>query len=114
MDDKMSASHACYGDIYQQLSRAVSFITVAHEIGHNHGSPVRRTPDSKSCPYSLFLLQHDPAGECYDGQYIMYPLATSGNNKAFSDCSKRSIGRTIESRGGCFTACETMHMGGVT
>lgn len=69
-----------------RLSRAVSFITVAHEIGHNHGA------------------DHDPAGECFDGKYIMYPYATAGNNKQFSDCSKSSIGRTIEARGGCFTS----------
>ncbi|GMT30831.1 hypothetical protein PFISCL1PPCAC_22128, partial [Pristionchus fissidentatus] len=52
-----------------------SYLTLAHEIGHNFGSP------------------HDETDECKggaDGQFIMWYSATSGNqpnNRKFSPCS---------------------------
>jgi len=58
----------------------VSQLTLAHEIGHNFGSP------------------HDYPAECQpglpDGNYIMFASATSGdkvNNARFSSCSIKNI-----------------------
>ena len=77
---------------------AVSHVTMAHEMGHNFGSPHDPETD-ESCV---------PGGE--NGNYIMFARATSGdkyNNKRFSPCSLRSIHEvlTAKARGpkGCFT-----------
>ncbi|GMR53917.1 hypothetical protein PMAYCL1PPCAC_24112 [Pristionchus mayeri] len=57
----------------------ISYLTLAHEIGHNFGTG------------------HDEDGECMGGdggQYIMYYAATSGdepNNRKFSDCSIKKM-----------------------
>jgi disintegrin and metalloproteinase domain-containing protein 17 len=73
-------------------------IVLAHEIGHNWGSP------------------HDPtssaAGNCNgndnDGRFLMYPSAQDGkkeNNQKFSECSRTSIGNVLASKAStCFTA----------
>uniref|UniRef100_A0A8C4L5F2 ADAM metallopeptidase domain 17 n=1 Tax=Equus asinus asinus TaxID=83772 RepID=A0A8C4L5F2_EQUAS len=65
-------------------------LVTTHELGHNFGA------------------EHDPDGlpECapnedQGGKYVMYPIAVSGdheNNKMFSNCSKQSIYKTIESK----------------
>ena len=80
---------------------AVSHVTMAHEMGHNFGSPHDPEAD-KDCV---------PGGE--DGNYIMYARATSGdrnNNKKFSPCSLRSISQVLSAKAlgpkGCFTAPE--------
>ncbi|XP_034948232.1 disintegrin and metalloproteinase domain-containing protein 10-like [Chelonus insularis] len=73
---------------------AVSHVTLAHEIGHNFGSP--HDPDECS-----------PGGE--DGNFIMFARATSGdkrNNNRFSPCSLISINPVLNikarSTKGCF------------
>ncbi|XP_046475650.1 disintegrin and metalloproteinase domain-containing protein 10 isoform X1 [Neodiprion pinetum] len=73
---------------------AVSHVTLAHEIGHNFGSP--HDPDECS-----------PGGE--DGNFIMFARATSGdkrNNNRFSPCSLLSINPVLNNKArsakGCF------------
>ncbi|RWS31857.1 hypothetical protein B4U80_09883, partial [Leptotrombidium deliense] len=75
----------------------VSHVTLAHEIGHNFGSP-HDPEDDKSCT---------PGGE--SGNYIMFARATSGdklNNNKFSPCSLKSINAVLNTKArslkGCF------------
>ena len=70
----------------RQLPTRVFEQTVAHEVGHNFGSP------------------HDDGARCtpggVQGNYIMYPHSSDGdkeNNKIFSNCSNKNITRLLES-----------------
>ncbi|KAH7946411.1 hypothetical protein HPB49_024551 [Dermacentor silvarum] len=76
----------------------VSHVTLAHEIGHNFGSPHDPKDDSMCTP----------GGE--NGNYIMFAHATSGdkrNNNRFSPCSLKGINAVLNSKArntkGCFS-----------
>ena len=113
----------------------MSYITTAHEVGHNHGSQVGYT----TAPYRILgstaavntlvhntavntvhththvhpthARQHDPPGPCApggaEGNFIMFASATDGsrpNNRLFSQCSRGSMGQTIDVKGNCFVS----------
>ncbi|KAL7640869.1 UNVERIFIED_CONTAM: hypothetical protein RMT77_008006 [Armadillidium vulgare] len=82
----------------KKVPPAVSHVTLAHEIGHNFGSPHDPEKD----------INCTPGGE--NGNYIMFARATSGdkqNNNKFSPCSLKQINSVLNSKArdakGCFT-----------
>lgn len=74
----------------------VSYITFAHELGHNFGSPH---------DYPSQCKPGEQAGGRSEGNFIMYPSATSGdkpNNSKFSPCSISNMTQVLESKADCF------------
>ncbi|KAF4532479.1 hypothetical protein B566_EDAN003055 [Ephemera danica] len=95
----------------------VSQLTLAHEIGHNFGSPVSVVTCSRVTPTTeLLCLQHDYPPECRPGgekgNFIMFASATSGdrpNNSKFSACSVGNISNVLDAiedskKRNCFSA----------
>ncbi|XP_041109503.1 disintegrin and metalloproteinase domain-containing protein 17 [Polyodon spathula] len=76
------------------LTKEADLVTT-HELGHNFGA--EHDPDN--------LLQCAPSDD-NGGKYLMYPIAVSGdheNNKRFSECSIKSIAKTLSSKASdCF------------
>lgn len=74
----------------KQVPSRISEVTFAHELGHNFGAK----HDSGDC------------GSTTDGNYIMFPKATSGtdpNNRKFSKCSVDYVSPVLETKAeSCF------------
>ncbi|XP_038142146.1 disintegrin and metalloproteinase domain-containing protein 17a isoform X1 [Cyprinodon tularosa] len=69
------------------LTKEADLVTT-HELGHNFGA--EHDPDN--------LLNCAPSDD-EGGKFVMYPIAVSGdhvNNKRFSDCSKASVGKSLQ------------------
>ena len=97
----------------------VSIVTMAHELGHGHGSYV-------CCEFANLAidhLQHDLPSELASngdvctpdgtpqgiyGNYIMYTYASNGNlpnNNVFSQCTRDYVGGLIvDKASACFTS----------
>ncbi|XP_076081631.1 disintegrin and metalloproteinase domain-containing protein 10-like [Mytilus galloprovincialis] len=99
-DGRLSLNTGIVTDINygNDVTTAVSYVTFAHEIGHNFGS-LHDESSNLTCA---------PGGS--SGNYIMFAQATAGtksNNVLFSSCSISSMAPMVESRGrdtanGCF------------
>ncbi|MGH0169038.1 UNVERIFIED_CONTAM: hypothetical protein FKN15_056297 [Acipenser sinensis] len=76
------------------LTKEADLVTT-HELGHNFGA--EHDPDN---------LLHCAPSDDHGGKYLMYPIAVSGdheNNKRFSECSIKSIAKTLSSKASdCF------------
>lgn len=77
------------------LTKEADLVTT-HELGHNFGA--EHDPDNV---YGCAPSDDD------GGKFVMYPIAVSGdhvNNKRFSECSRRSVAKTLSLKAPlCFT-----------
>ncbi|XP_070536198.1 disintegrin and metalloproteinase domain-containing protein 10-like [Ptychodera flava] len=85
----------------------VSHITFAHELGHNFGSPH---------DYPLDCRPGDSTTpDAVNGNYIMYPRATSGdkaNNNQFSLCSRGNMSLVLNAKADkCFVSSDMAFCG---
>lgn len=72
----------------------VSYLTLAHEIGHNFGSNHDQTEECKGGNDARKKLLNWNFINSLQGQYIMWYSATAGdqpNNKRFSECSIKQM-----------------------
>lgn len=77
----------------ERMPTFVTVLTLAHELGHNFGSPHDPVDDPACAP-----------GENY-GNFLMYPYASQGdrpNNYIFSPCSISYMYPVIKNKGTCF------------
>lgn len=77
------------------LPTYLTALTLAHELGHSFGSP-HDPEDNKACV---------PEGA--DGNFLMYPYSSPGNepnNNLFSTCSINYINPVIQNKGSCLQA----------
>ncbi|KAL3886424.1 hypothetical protein ACJMK2_026416 [Sinanodonta woodiana] len=75
----------------KEVPFSVSQLTFAHEVGHNFGSP--HDSGTECAPFGT------SRPDANDGNYIMFPSATSGDrphNNQFSPCSKGNISQVLD------------------
>ena len=103
-------------NFYEMLTKCISRFCHTHikwELISSHNDILSCQLSTDWYTYMHTYIQHDPPGLCApggrEGNYIMFASATDGslpNNRQFSQCSRESMGQTIDVRGACFTSSE--------